>query len=59
MSFTYTDALLADRDRLRFRLGDTELSAGPKPADANFSDEELDDLLDDEGFVAASGRGWV
>jgi hypothetical protein len=49
VAFTYSDALTADRDRVRFRLGDTLLDAGPKPADANFSDEEIDDLLDDEG----------
>jgi len=49
MSFTYLDALLLDRDRVRFALGDTSLAAGPKPADANFSDAEIAGLVTIEG----------
>lgn len=49
MSFTYTDTLSASRDKVRFYLQDTTYNAGPKPADANFSDEELDGLISVEG----------
>jgi hypothetical protein len=49
MAFTYSDALALDRDKVRFALGDTVSAAGPKPADANFSDGELAGLLAIEG----------
>jgi len=49
MAFTYTDSLLLDRDRVRFSLGDTLSAAGPKPADANFSDAEIEGLISIEG----------
>jgi hypothetical protein len=49
MSFTYTDTLAASRDKVRFYLQDTTYNGGPKPADANFSDEELDGLISVEG----------
>ena len=49
MSFTYTDTLSTSRDKVRFYLQDTEYNAGPKPADGNFSDEELDGLITVEG----------
>jgi hypothetical protein len=45
MAFTYNDALSTDRDKLRFWLQDTEVDKGPKPANANFSDAELNALL--------------
>jgi hypothetical protein len=47
--FSYTDALAADRDRVRFAIGDTEYGSGPKPADVNFTDDELDGLITIEG----------
>lgn len=49
MSFTYTDTLSANRDKVRFYLQDTVYNAGPKPADGNFTDEELDGLIALEG----------
>ena len=49
MAFTYTDTLSANRDKVRFYLQDTTYGAGPKPADANFTDEELDGLVTLEG----------
>ena len=49
MAFTYSDALATDRDRVRFNIGDTTLNAGPKPADANFTDAELTGLVTIEG----------
>ena len=49
MAFTYSDALVLDRDRVRFAIGDTPPSAGPKPDDGNFTDAEIAGLLDIEG----------
>ena len=49
MTFSYADTLTTDRDRVRFYLQDTAYNAGPKPADGNFSDEELDGLIAVEG----------
>jgi len=49
MSFTYSDDLLLERDRIRFAVGDTTEEAGPKPEDANYTDEELAGLLAIEG----------
>jgi hypothetical protein len=49
MAFTYSDALATDRDNVRFAIGDTTLNAGPKPADANYSDAEIAALVTREG----------
>jgi len=49
MAFTYDDALSTDRDRVRFHLGDVTMAAGPRPADDNFSDAEIDGLVTIEG----------
>lgn len=49
MSFTYSDALVTDSDRVRFAVGDTVVSAGPKPANANFSDAEIAHMIAVEG----------
>ena len=49
MAFTYDDALSTSRDKARFYLQDTTEDAGPKPGDANFSDDELDGLVTTEG----------
>jgi len=49
MAVTYDDALGTDRDKVRFYLGDTAASAGPKPDAGNFSDNELAGLVSAEG----------
>ena len=45
MTFTYTDTLSADRDKVRFWLQDTVEDEGCKPGGDNFSNAELDGLL--------------
>ena len=49
MAFTYLGTLATDRDWVRFKLGDTTVDAGPRPADANFTDAEIDGLISEEG----------
>ena len=49
MAFTYLGTLATDRDKVRFYLGDTTRAAGPLPADANFTDAEIDGLITAEG----------
>jgi len=49
MAISYDSALSTNRDRVRFWLQDTTESDGPKPADANFSDAEIDGLITLEG----------
>ena len=49
MAVSYDSELTTDRDRVRFYLQDTADGDGPKPADANFSDAELDGLITLEG----------
>ncbi len=49
MAVTYVGTLLTDLDKIRFAIGDTVTSAGPKPADANFTDAELTALVTVEG----------
>lgn len=49
MAFTYNDAILADRDRVRFNINDVELKKGPRPSGGNFSDAEVDAALSWEG----------
>lgn len=47
MTFTYdftTEKLIA---KVRLALGDTRKDAGPRPGDLNFSDEEIEAILDD------------
>lgn len=48
MSFTYSDALTTDRDKIRLRIGDTQQDAGPKPDKRNFSDAEITFILSEE-----------
>ena len=48
MAFSYSDVLTVDRDKVRFRIGDTQLNAGPRPDGRNFSDLELDFILSEE-----------
>lgn len=45
MSFTYDDDLTADIDRVRLSLNDVEEKKGPRPANKNFSNEEINHLL--------------
>lgn len=45
MAFTYVGDLSTDRDKVRFSLQDTVENKGPKPANGNFTDAEIDGLL--------------
>jgi len=49
MAFTYVGNLSTNRDKVRFYLRDTDPGQGPLPADANFSDAEIDGLISVEG----------
>jgi hypothetical protein len=49
MGFTYLGTLATNRDRVRFHVGDVTEDGGPRPADANFSDAEIDQVITDEG----------
>ena len=49
MAFTYIGTLATDRDKARFYLGDTVENAGPRPADGNYTDAEIDGLITAEG----------
>lgn len=53
MTVTYdlssTNTTTRIRSRLRLTIGDTVTDAGPRPGGRNFSDDELDALLRDEG----------
>lgn len=54
MAFTYDDALSTDRDKVRFRIKDTQENAGPRSDGRNFSDNEIAFVLTDEGTVTAA-----
>jgi hypothetical protein len=49
VGFTYDEGHGADRDRVRFAIGDTVLDHGPRPNNGNFSNEELNALLTEYG----------
>ena len=49
MALSYNQNLTADRDKVRFYTGDKVEGAGPRPADGNYSDAEIDGLLTIEG----------
>ena len=49
MAFTYDGTLATDLGRVRFHLGDVVSGSGPRPADANFTDAEIDGLVTIEG----------
>jgi hypothetical protein len=51
MTFTYSDALMTDRDKIRLRTGDTQQAAGPRPDKRNFSDEEIAFVLSEESSL--------
>jgi hypothetical protein len=53
MTFTYTDALTTDRDKIRLRTGDTQSAAGPRPDKRNFTDEEITFILSEESASVA------
>lgn len=49
MTFTtYDDSFSTDRDKVRFRVGDTQQNIGPRPDKRNFSDEEIAFALSEE-----------
>lgn len=49
MAYTYEPVHRGDLDRVRFHIQDVERNEGPLPEDANFSDEEIESILDYEG----------
>jgi hypothetical protein len=49
MAFTYLGTLATDLDKVRFHVGDVVNAAGPRPADGNFTDAELNALVTLEG----------
>jgi len=51
MAVSYTDTLLTDRDKIRFKVQDTVENSGPKPNGGNFSDNEIAGMLTIEGTV--------
>ncbi len=49
MTFTYTNTLATDRDKVRFYLQDVTQNSGPRPNNGNFDDNEIAGLLTAEG----------
>ena len=49
MAFTYDGTLGTNLGRVRFHLGDVVSGSGPRPADANFTDAEINGLVTVEG----------
>lgn len=49
MAFTYSEDLSNDRDKVRFNIGDTVEDAGVRPKRKNFSDAEIDAVINLEG----------
>jgi hypothetical protein len=49
MAITYVGDLSTDRDKVRFYLQDTVEDSGPKPGEGNFTDAEVDGLVNLEG----------
>ena len=50
MSYSYmTSDSPNDRDFVRFRINDIAVDSGPKPGGDNFSNEELDMIITEEG----------
>lgn len=58
MAFTYD--LTTNRGKVRFNLGDTVENQGPRPDKRNFTDAEIDYLIDTEtdGNTAATAYGF-
>lgn len=57
MAHTYSEALILDRDKIRFHIGDTVVDKGPKPEDANFSDAEIAGVQAIEGSWQSTVAG--
>lgn len=51
MAFTYDATSTSTRNRLRLYVDDTVEDSGPLPDAANFSDEELDSIIELEGTL--------
>jgi len=49
MTFTYDGDLSTDLDKVRFWLGDRAEDSGPRPKDENFTDAELEGVIDVAG----------
>jgi hypothetical protein len=50
MTFTYSStSVTSDRAKVRRTINDTVENSGPLPGGSNFSDEELDEFIDEEG----------
>ena len=49
MTLTYVGDLSTSLDLVRFYLNDTTANSGPRPAEANYSDEELGAIITAEG----------
>jgi hypothetical protein len=53
MTFTYAGDMSTDLEKVRFHIGDTVSSAGPRPstvaASTNFTDEELGGVISTQG----------
>ena len=49
MTLTYVGDYSSDREKVRFHIADTMASAGPRPEDANYTDELLDPLISAAG----------
>ena len=59
MTFTYAGDLSTDLDKVRFYIQDTTENSGPKPGGSNFTDEELEGLIDTEGsWQTAAAAGF-
>jgi hypothetical protein len=68
MAFTYNETPNdSERDYVRINIGDTAYGAGPRPDDANYSDEEITHIIAAEGnkqravaaFLEMLAREWV
>jgi hypothetical protein len=55
-TFTYTDTLLTDRDKVRFEIGDVVSGSGPRPHSGytNFTDNEISAVVTREGSWGAA-----
>jgi len=49
MTFTASTAYTTNLDKVRQNIRDVTENAGPRPADANFSDEVINGIITDEG----------
>ena len=47
--FSYNPTLSGDIDKVRFYIGDKVVSAGPRPGDGNYTDNEITGLVSVEG----------